>query len=1030
MSKCVVSRCENNKIVRPKNPQIMLHAFPKTVCGIVSWLRQTREDFGDLEEFANYIKNKRQYYRMCSKHFTPESYCVIGQRKLLKPGALPTIFSKKRRHSEVPRCSKDQLEVGSKQTSVVPPETLISRLQEETSVSVPCTDPPVLPPVLSSGSAQFSNSSVKRPVIPTQNCYIGGHKELEECPRTFKTLGIPANRSSGLLTEKVDTVSEEGEDEMDEKHIVQVTIQSDLDAGFHDEKLIALSINEKGEYEREDIQRVEIHLDPSAGPSSVKPLSLSKIEQEELNLRDPQLIKEEEIPVNISDRPSNVEPSVIPKTEQERKEVKEEEIPVNIGEGFQDENLHIVSIKMEGDGGREEEDIQQVEIHSDLRPDGSLKYEYSCSNRSMDFAIRDTCVTEDYQRSVINKAQNNHGSKLDENVNKGFNLHIGESLSKHTDYTSEPEARTNCMKSQTTETSKAMESHRNCLVVKSNRGKYGENSLSNNSPLLTHQSMRTGPNTFACYECGTCFSHESDLVSHKGTCTEEKPFTCSECGKSYGSKSGLFYHKRIHRGETPFTCSECGKCFTHNSYLISHQRVHTGEKPFTCSECGKCFSRKSRLIKHQRTHTAWQVYALSLPGDCVDEKSLNPVGDAPPSCFNLQAPQNYISPGQSQGISQGLSNAGLHWTTNEAGQRHAGKKSMDENHQTLRTLVMLRNRSSGSEKTLINEEREINVESHQQVKEEEIPILIGEGLYDEKLDTVSVMEKEEDEIDEKDIQQVEICPDHSAGQCEPNVDANSVVKEEEDGIDQKEILQVVICSDLCADESMDKNPPGQNHDLDKGVYCGVTHVNTPCKNGGNYEIIHEALGIACSEKRFVCSDCGKCFNYRSRLISHQKIHTGDKPFACTECGKWFTYQSRLVSHQRIHTGDKPFECTQCGKCFTQQSNLTSHQKIHTGEKPFSCSECGKCFNQQSNLTSHQRVHTGEKPFSCSECGKCFTHKSHLISHQTVHTGEKPFSCSECGRCFSHKSSLFTHQRTHSDENSLDKESLYHKFTVV
>ncbi|XP_069611404.1 oocyte zinc finger protein XlCOF22-like, partial [Ranitomeya imitator] len=166
-------------------------------------------------------------------------------------------------------------------------------------------------------------------------------------------------------------------------------------------------------------------------------------------------------------------------------------------------------------------------------------------------------------------------------------------------------------------------------------------------------------------------------------------------------------------------------------------------------------------------------------------------------------------------------------------------------------------------------------------------------------------------------------------------------------------------------------------------------------------------------KPFSCSECGKCFNGKSDLVRHRKIHTGEKFFSCLECDKCFTQKSQLIVHQRTHTEEKPYSCSECGKCFNELSHLIAHQRIHTGEKPFLCSECGKCFVEKSHLVTHQRVHTGEKPYSCSECGKCFKTRSYLVVHQRIHTGEKPYLCSECSKCFKTKSELVVHQKMHT-----------------
>ncbi|XP_077346066.1 uncharacterized protein LOC143989676 [Lithobates pipiens] len=217
------------------------------------------------------------------------------------------------------------------------------------------------------------------------------------------------------------------------------------------------------------------------------------------------------------------------------------------------------------------------------------------------------------------------------------------------------------------------------------------------------------------------------------------------------------------------------------------------------------------------------------------------------------------------------------------------------------------------------------------------------------------------------------------------------------------------------DEDITQYSPGENpttsnvlpapHSVDGPSYSSYPEEPQTVRDGA----------VLATEKRFSCTECGKCFHSKCNLDVHKRSHTGEKPYSCPECGKCFVQKSDLVTHQRCHTGEKPYSCAECGKCFSDKSNLYKHQRSHTGEKPYSCPECGKCFSRKSYLYTHQRSHTGEKPYTCPECGKCFLQKSSLSVHQRSHTGEKPYSCLECGKCFSRKSHLYTHQRSHTGE---------------
>ncbi|XP_013889097.1 zinc finger protein 436 [Austrofundulus limnaeus] len=243
-----------------------------------------------------------------------------------------------------------------------------------------------------------------------------------------------------------------------------------------------------------------------------------------------------------------------------------------------------------------------------------------------------------------------------------------------------------------------------------------------------------------------------------------------------------------------------------------------------------------------------------------------------------------------------------------------------------------------------------------------------------------------------------------------------------------------VC-DVCGKVMKNKSSLARHsfiHTGKKPFSCHLCELRFNRRDNLQYHLTHlHPDGVGRREKRrsaaWLCAVCGKTFSCRSRLKTHEVIHSGVKPHRCHLCPKAYMRLNDLEHHKKVvheSGGAEPQQpasllCDLCGKEFKCRSQLVIHFQTHTGERPHLCDICGRKFARQYQLKRHKillhaNVGAGEAAtlvdgaFGCPICGKRLKSQALLDAHTQTHTGDKPHRCSICLRGFQRAACLKQH----------------------
>ncbi|KAK0175698.1 hypothetical protein PV327_009427 [Microctonus hyperodae] len=359
--------------------------------------------------------------------------------------------------------------------------------------------------------------------------------------------------------------------------------------------------------------------------------------------------------------------------------------------------------------------------------------------------------------------------------------------------------------------------------------------------------------TYLCEECGADFKNLSSLRhhqirNHQSTDNERKSSVCDKLLSSYKSSK----HKRIHNKPYTIQCPHCDKMFKNTSTLKPHVILHEDQQQYFCDTCGVGFNHHDELRLHMNIH----------------KKS------------DSSAPEDYSC----QICSEKFPN-------NSMLVSHRNEIHRNDKHYTCHICyrLMMSMRSLEWHMLYIHNEKPTGI------------------TLDDSKNSVN-MER------------------HSCIHCDKTFKTAKILITHIKNIHLKN--KIIQCLD-----------------------CGL---NFKSKIRLRYHMMAVHNRLKGTTK---CSQCSKRFLNQSRLKVHMISHSKEQPYMCEICGTRLKTKIHLLNHhQNQHGDDQPLQCRYCECRFKQMGALVNHERIHINEQPYSCIICEQRFKSFDDKKRHEEGH--------------------------------------------------------------------------